>query len=731
MRGASIKLSIALVAGAALPLHAMAQIANTDWGGCSISQPPFPIPITDPPPADGELEILSGAAEVLLDGTANFSDDIVLRSGDRYLTASDATYDFDTEQVKVSGDVEYRDAETRLVGDGASFDRKDRSASFDGAEFQIWSIPARGSADSVAVAGNGDLEMRNVTYTSCPEGKDDWLLRARKIEVDQETGYGTARDAKFEVKGVPVMYLPYFTYPVSNRRKSGLLAPDIGSSGQRGFDLTVPWYWNIAPNLDATLRPRLMSRRGVQMGTEFRYLTARHSGVLDAEFLGSDDVAGTDRSLLKYRQQSYLPLGWRADIDFANASDSEYFEDFGQGLDETSQTHLPRILEAQFFNGPWSARFLIENYQTIDPNILRVDRPYARLPEIAVTGMDPDGLFGLSYEIEAGATYFERNLGVTGARAHITPTVSLPIDWFIFRLTPSASLDHTRYALSNTAAGQEDAPTRTLPLLSVDLQTSFERYFSESDLVVTLEPRLFYTYIPFRDQDNLPVFDTIEPDLNIIQLFRTNRFIGRDRIADTNQVSIGLTSRILDSESGTERLRLTMGQLQYLSTQDVTLPGDSPDTRNSSDYIAELSARISRNWAVSGAFQWDNDQSETQRTQATVTYQKDARSLVSLGYRFRRDSFDEADIAVAWPLTERWNFVGRYNYSLESKNPLEQFAAMEYETCCWAIRGTWRRTVVRRNGEADTSFGFQIILKGFGDPGTAAADLLNRGILSY
>ena len=704
-------------------------VANIAWGGCPIEPPP--LPVEGPGPPEGELEVISGRAEVQLGGQAVFSEDIILRSGDRFLSAKGASYDFTSETIAVDGAVEYRDPLTKVVGAGASFSKRNQRANIEGAEFQVWTVPARGSADEIEVVGSGQLTMRNVTYTACPEGNNDWLVRARKIEVDQTTGYGTARDAKFEIRGVPIMYLPYFTYPITNERKTGLLAPDIGTSSRRGIDISGPWYWNIAPNYDATLTPRLMTDRGVQLGGEFRYLTRRDSGLLKGEYLFDDDETRTDRSLIGIEHQSALPFGWRARVDATNVSDPTYFEDFGRGIDETSLTHVPRLVDAEFFNGPWAALVRIEDYQTIDQTLQREQRPYTRIPQVAIRGFAPNSWLGLSYDIVGDLTYFDRNTGVTGLRAHLMPTMTRQINWRIFELTPTVSLDHTRYDLSGNAPGTSSHPNRTAPIFSLDLKTSFERFSDTGRWIATLEPRVLYTYIPFRNQEDIPIFDTVDPELNMVQLFRKNRFIGYDRLADTNQVALGFTSRLIDSSTGIESVRLTMGQLQYLSTQDVTLPGELPNDSNSSDYIAELGARIADRWLFNGAFQWNSDDSETRRAQAGVRYQRDSKSIVDLGYQFRRDSLEDVYAALGWPLAKRWNFVGRLIYSLASEQSLEQFAALEYETCCWAIRANFRRYVSGRGGKKDDSFGVQFILKGLSDPGTAAEKLLGYGNLRY
>ena len=700
------------------------------WGSCAVAAPP-PIPAGEFVLNTDELEVISGRVEFELQGNARFTDDIMLRSGNRSLSAGAADYDQSTGVFSVSGEVEFRDPDTRVKASSASYDQRNGRVNFTDAEFQVWSVPARGQADEIRLDRAGKASLKDVTYTSCPEGNDDWLVEAGEISLDQEVGIGIAKDAKFRIRGIPVMYVPYISYPITNQRKTGWLIPDLGSSQQRGLDVSAPWYWNIAPNLDATLIPRYMSRRGLQMGGEFRYLTEQDSGTWTGQYLYDDDATGEQRWLLDIAHSSLLPRGFRGSINALGVSDSGYFEDFSSSLASTSQTHLLRRADLEYLKGPWRARLSIEGYQTIDATLTPEQEPYTRLPQLYVSGYQPNGLFGLAYGVQADVTYFDRKVGVQGLRAHLALELSRPFSVGIVDIDPRVSLEYTRYNLSDTTPGEDDKPSRTTPITSIDMKSTFERLTRDSKWVQTLEPRVLYTYIPFREQSDLPVFDTIEPDLNIVQLFRRNRFIGYDRLADANQLAVGVSTRLIGAGSGEEFLRATLGQVRYLSEQRVTLPDGLPNDSSSSDYLAELGVRFAKYWRTDLNFQWDSDQSETRRAEARVQYRRDERRIANLSYRFRRDSLENIDVAVAWPIAQRWNFVGRYNFSLEANEPLERFAGVEYETCCWAVRTVWRRFLARRTGESDTSFSVQFVLKGFSDSGTAAEDMLGRDILSY
>lgn len=703
--------------------------AVTGWGSCAVVLPPAIETDADIP--EGELEIIAGKAEFQLEGDASFSEEIRLRSGARSLRADGASYDAAKAVFSVEGGVEYRDPETLVRATAAEYRQNTGVVIFDAAEFQVWSVPARGEARKIHVERNGKLRMNDVAYTSCPDGNDDWMLRAGKIRVDQQAGIGSARGARLEFKGIPLLYFPYISFPATNKRKSGWLIPQFGTSEQRGLDLLFPYYWNIAPQFDATVAPRYLSERGLQLQGEFRYLAERHNGVFTAEHLNDDERTGSNRSLLSLFHQTQISRGWRGTVDAIEVSDAQYFEDLSSSLASTSQTHLERRLDFEFVNRQWSSLLRFQDYQTIDDLILPEDEPYQKLPQLLLRGYSPEGLFGLKYRFEGDMTFFDRSVGVTGLRTHLMPEIARPLRIKIFDVEPSISLDHTRYNLRKEAPSMSSTPTRTAPVFSVDLSTAYERITKRRNWVQTLEPRILYTYIPFRNQDQLPVFDTIEPDLNIVQLFRENRFVGLDRLGDANQISMGVTTRLIDPEDGDEFLNATVGQIRYLQTLDVTLPGEIPRDDSGSDYLAEIGTRLYENWKIKLGYQWNSDTRSTAKSEARVQYISGDDKLASLSYRFRRDALEEIDLSLAWPLTQSWSMIGRYNYSILGSEPLERFVGFEYSSCCWGLSAVWRRHLTRRTGESDTSISLQLILKGFSSTGKPTDKFLERGILGY
>lgn len=698
--------------------------------GCPIPAPEPLAPRTD---ASAEIvDVLSGDVEVDLNGPTTFRNGLVLRRSDLQLGADSASYDRNTGEFKLSGNIDLRDPDTWLAGDAASYNSESGLFRIDAAEFELHTLPARGSAGSITLEETRILTLKDASYTTCARGKDDWLLRAGTLSIDRETGVGTARNARLEFMGVPILYSPWLTYPVDGRRRSGLLLPEFGSGGQRGIEVAVPYYLNLAPNYDATLTPRYMSKRGTQAQGEFRYLSDNSVGVLNGDFLPDDDVTGEDRALVHWYNQSQLSDRWRATIDGTQVSDSAYFEDLSTGLGNASQTFLRRRVDFEYFDNTWSGLVRLEDYQTLDDSLTDDEKPYQRLPQVAVNGYWPNNPLGLEYRLQSELAYFNRDTGTTGLRANLRPQIALPLRFGALSVDSSAAFDYTAYTLDKTTPAARQSPSRSVPIYSVSLGTLLERAWGEDSVwVQTIEPRVQFVHVPYEDQSDMPVFDTIQPDFDIVQLFRTNRYVGLDRLGDTDQLNVGITTRLMRSADGSQILTATVGETRYFSTRNVTLPGENPSDDSSSDYIAELGMNINNRWNLDLGYQWDSDENVTRMAEARVMYKPAPNKIVNVSYRYRRDSLRELDITGAWPISDRWSFVGRYDYSLLDNQVLESFFGLEYSTCCWGLRLVTQRNLTSRDGDSDTAVTLQLLLKGFGGRGSPPEQLLGRGTLGY
>jgi LPS-assembly protein len=674
----------------------------------------------------GELEAHFGTSP-----TARMTGGVLLRQGDKQAGADAARFKPEIRSLLLEGNVRYEDRGTQIESDLAEFAYDTGSVRFEGADFSLGRSNARGAAEAVEISQEGSLKLDGVSYTTCPPESNDWLIEAKNIHLDTRAGVGTARGMKLRFQGIPILYAPYMSFPIGDARKSGILTPEIGTTRRGGNEIRVPYYFNLAPNYDATITPHLMTDRGLQLQTQFRYLTNSMGGQINADYLGSDNMFNDSRHYLGLQHQTILGRGWRNLINFSEVSDSQYFEDMGGSLSSSSITHLNRSLSFDWHTDHLSFFGQFQDYQTIDDAIAPVDEPYRRVPQLLASGHWPDKWLGLELGFDSEIANFDRDVGVTGWRMNFAPEVALPITgpgWFI---RPAVALDYTRYELSDTLPGQSEDPSRSLPIASFDSGFVLERTKKNSARLQTIEPRLLYVSVPYREQSGLPVFDTIIPDLNLIQLYRTNRYLGVDRIADTDQVSVGVTSRILDVSTGRELVSATIGQTQYLSASGVILPGQTFVSSESSDYIAEISFLLNENINFDLGHQWGTSGDGTTQSEARIQYRPSSSKVLNLAYRFRRDSLEQGDLSLSWPMGNNWNFVGRYNFSFRDDEALEQFFGVEYESCCWGLRLVSRRHISTRDGTQDSSIGLQLVLKGMASVGTAADKILERGILGY
>lgn len=679
-------------------------------------------------PPERKLEIEAGHVDVERNGTSSFSGDVRVGLDDGKLTANRASYDPTDQTFSIAGKVNYTDPKLSVYGEDAKFDAANNQVSFASAGFELPERTARGSAQQILVRRAGFMTLSSVNFTTCPADQVDWQLLARKLTLDTQKGFGTARGVKLKFKGVPIFYAPYFTFPINDQRKSGFLTPRFADRDRSGLDITVPYYLNLAPNYDLTLQPRYLSKRGLQLTSRFRYLLPRSHGQFDLEYLPHDSQTLQDRRYVNLQEETGFGKAWQVSTGIEDVSDARYFEDLGNSLSVTSQTHLNRFVDVGYFAQQWSVLTRFQNYQTIDTLLAPADQPYERLPQVQFQGQWLGRL--LSFESSSELVDFQRSVGPTGWRFDSTQELSLRFARAGMYLTPAVALRQTDYRLDAPTATGDTSLSRTLPVSSLDMGLKLERNGRRAGWLQTLEPRLLYVHIPYRDQSELPVFDTIVPDFNLVQLFRKYRYVGPDRIGDTNQLSFGVTSRLIDT-GGRERLSATLGQTRYLSPQKVGLPDQPINDANASDYVAELGVSLTDKWDMDSDYQWNSTTSSTARAETRFEYRPKGDRLFGFDYRYRRDLLKQGDLALVWPVGPRWRVIGRYSYSLLERKPLEQFVGWEYESCCWRLRVVSRHYVSRRTGETDRSVSIQLELKGLSQRIASPEELLDRGILGY
>ncbi|HKE43666.1 MAG TPA: LPS assembly protein LptD [Steroidobacteraceae bacterium] len=695
---------------------------------CPVVAEPLPAATSTAKPGEEDIEVSSQGAELSRTGDAVLKGKVDVRQGDRRLSAEDVQYDNTTQSLKVEGNVEYQDPLVRVRGASGTYDAAG-GATFGEAQFELPSRPARGSAKEIAVKRDGHVTLDEVKYTTCPAGNQDWVLRAGNIDLDTAERNGSGRGIRLDFKGVPILYTPYISFPIGDERKSGFLFPEFGVSSKNGVQVGLPYYFNLAPNYDLGLTPRYWSDRGFMLESEFRYLGHGDRGDLDAVALPNDRLRHEDRSYIHWTHLSDFWERWRFTADAANASDANYFEDFGQGSAITSTLFVKRDAELRYYGEHWSLLGQAENFQTIDQTIADESRPYTILPRLLARGLWQDTPLGLEYEVDGELVNFDRNIGVTGARLDVEPEIRWPLRRPGFYLVPEAAYRYTTYDLSNVAPGQPTSPSRSAPIYSLDTGLTFERI--DTKRIITFEPRLLYLYVPFRDQTDLPVFDTAIPDLNLVELFRRNRYVGADRLSDANQLSGGITARFLDTASGRQYLSATLGETWYFTSPQVVLPDEVPTNRDYSNFIGELELSAYRDWNIRMGIEYNPVDTRAEKGQVSVQYKPAPQSVVNVGYRFRRDLIEQVDGSIAWPIARRWNIYSGIVYSLKDESLIDEFAGFEYASCCWRVRLVQRRYVSSRTGERDSSVALQLELTGLSSVGVPADAFLSNAIRGY
>jgi LPS-assembly protein len=656
--------------------------------------------------------------------------DVELRQRGQAIYADRMQYLVQDKEVKADGAVRIEQDNNVMQGPHLQLNLDSNIGEMTQPKFWLGSNHARGHADILRLNGRENYSMSDVAYTTCPEGQDDWLLKMADLDIDRNSQIGTAHNARVEFMGVPILYSPWMDFALSGQRKSGFLGPVFGSTGQGGTDLTFPYYWNIAPNRDATFAPRIMTKRGTMLNNEFRYLEPTYSGEAHLDVLPNDHLANRTRTRYALTHAQYFGYGISGSLNLNKVSDDAYFRDLADAVTGSSQTNLPREGVLSYANGWWNASARIQSFQTLQDPAAPVVEPYRRLPQISVGALRTLGKAEARFTGEF--VDFSHPSLVSGRRLVLYPSISYAlIAEPAFYLTPKVGLHNTYYTLggNNTAALQN--ASRTVPIFSLDSGVTLER---ELDLkgrnfVQTLEPRAFYVYIPYRDQSQLPNFDSALADFNFAQIFTENRFFGSDRIGDANQLTLALTSRLLDQDSGAERLRVAVGQRFSAKTPQVNLV-EPTDTTSKSDILFTAAGQLSNAWSLDGSFQYNPSQSRSVQFNASTRYRPESGKVLNLGYRFTRNTLRQAEVSTQWPLYRHWQGVAQLKYSLQDRRILEALGGLEYNQDCWAVRLVAQRFVTATQ-QNSTGFFVQLELNGLVMLGADPLALLRQSVPGY
>lgn len=689
-----------------------------------------------------------------------FEGDAELKRLDQLLRADEILYDSETTDYDARGNVRYQDRGLLLSADNAKGNTNLDQCTLDNARYQLLSSRGNGEAKVIVVEDTSHANLTESTYSTCDLVTPQWTFRSREMKLDQDEGIGRARDVTFLVHDVPVFWLPFARFPLDDRRVSGFLFPDFGYSDQRGFDVTLPYYLNLAPNYDATLLPRLMTDRGLMLGGEFRYLTDSSTGTFAFEYMPHDDKVDEENALYsdsvpdnrywyKWTDVTGFNQNWSASVNINRVSDDRYFEDFGRGLYSSAISLLP---SSAYLNGHgdwWSASIGGDEYQITDPTIAEQFEPYRRLPRMTFNG-EKEFLGDLSWGVNSEFIAFSKDHALEGQRFDVFPYLALPIETAAYFIRPQIGYRYTTYNLEHLSEStnplvDNSHPDRGVPIFSLDTGLVFERSLTIGDeaWTQTLEPRAYYLRVPYRNQDDIPIFDTQEIPFSFGELFRTNRFVGGDRQMDANNLSLALTTRLLEDATGEEHLSASIGQIRYFEDQRVQLPGVPRTDFSDSTYAGEIDLRINDRWRITLDQLWNPNTDRTDLSAVTLQNRFGDSGVVNLSYRYRRDFLEQVDLSALVPITPAWRLIGRWNYALndptavptdpngQDGRTLERFIGIEHDSCCIAWRVLARHWIHTIEGDADNAIYFELEFKGIGSLGQKTDDFLRRGILGY
>ncbi|GAA4358312.1 LPS-assembly protein LptD [Kangiella marina] len=701
-----------------------------------ISNPHEPIRVySDEASREGDMAYLSGNVRVSQDQQELTANRLIANNVDK--------------SYRAEGDLLFTNQNFVVGADSLDYYSIKGSTEIQNTRYHLYSNNANGEADNIRVDNKQLLTLTDSDFSTCPDDQKSWVFESDEIIIDRESGWGKAYNSVVKVAGIPVFYLPYITFPVDDRRKTGLLPPSFSNSNRNGRDLSAPYYINLAPNYDLTLTPRYMTSRGSMLGSEFRYLTEQNSGELFFEYL-PDDKAATDSNPENIPDQRWqydvkhltqFSDNWSSGIAARKVSDDAFFQDFGGSIQDSNQDILSQNLYVQYLSNEWLMRTEYQDWQLLNSPVER----YTIAPRVKLTRFFEPNENDFEAKIHTELTRFDKDNAVTADRYHVEPSIGWSHETLYSFFRPELSFAYTQYEQTDTA-GIEQTFDRSLPTLSVDTGLFFERTlnFEDGDITQTLEPRVFYLYTPFEDQQGIGIYDTSLPTFNFTQLFSRNRFSGIDRIGDANQVSGAITSRFLDEE-GKEKASISIGRTVYLKDRKVTLLNMPVETNKQSGLLAEVNWRWTDNIEVKSAIEWDDQTNETQHGLVNLHYEPKTNHIVNLGHRYRKTTTrtqEEAELAFAWPIAQDWRLLGRYNQDLTENRTNDSFLGLEYESCCWAVRVVARRyiniqldsqggLVPNQPDEHSSGVYIQFVLKGVGSLRGSTTEFLEDSIYGY
>lgn len=755
-----------------------------------------------PPRNDAESELDPESANIF--GTADYSeserqtkfimrDDVYLTQGRRSFRADEFSFDNVSRKAELNGNIQVREPGMLLRADSAKIDTNTGNASLDSARFVLYETRVRGRAENLNKIGDEIISLDQGTFTSCEPGDNTWLIKGSNITLYNEKHYGTAKHMRLHVKDIPVAYAPYFRFPIGPDRLTGFLFPSVGIGSDGIDEFEVPFYWNIAPNYDATFNPRYLEDHGYMLESEFRHMSSSFDTVLTGSFLGDDRDRGRDDDqddetyLGKDRWQYNLfqtggsKQRWSTLIDFTDVSDTDYIHDIDRSaVDDNRQAYIRQLVSAGYKSPNWNFGAKAEEFRLLTSSQL----PYRELPRLHADGRYRvnDWLIELDneytnfdmnqyFEIDPSRAQSKADL-IVGERVRTNYKLTWDKEFTAGYIKPGVGVKTLSYELDaiNMNADADTSQQFATPQGSLDMGLYFERdknWFGD-DYVQTLEPRAFYLYRDYENQDSLygltsdssyVNFDTSDLIFTYNQLFRDSRFSGGDRLDDANHLALGVTSRFVEDRTGVERLRLSIGQINYFEDREISILNDDDDyanTRTSSALAGQASGQIGDHLRFSSDVLYDHQLDKVKTISTSVNYMDDQYRIFNLGYRYSRDpvtlsplavtqsvgeTLNQLDITTLWPVSDQWALIARANYDFTYDAELDTFAGLEYTDCCYRVRVLARQWLdfdysasFMKNlthDDYDRGIFIEVQLRGFGSISRRISNLLNKAMIGY
>lgn len=711
------------------------QISTEEYLSCLIHPPTLAAispqnRITNNPTKDA-IYLEADTGEIRKQGISTLNGNVIIQQNSTVFNADKAQINRSNNQVNAQGNVVLSDSNYQLKSPDIEYNLKRKTGTIKEATYSVGNSGLRGKSTEIKKVDEYRLKLQNATFTSCPANIDSWHLASSDITLNNKTQIGQAKNVTFNVGKVPIFYFPWIKFPMNDQRLSGFLTPSIRLQSNAG--ISIPYYFNLAPNYDATLRLTTIKDVGIQLDNEFRYLTKKHNGIIEYDFIPEDKSFNNEKRYYfdvnhetKFSDKSHLK------INAEGVSDADFFDDFSTSLETSTRPALQRRLEISNISKPWTSSIAVENYQVLDSD----DDPYSKLPEFKLSYSPKSNTNKLKLGFDSELIYFDKDDDINGARADIKFNVSQKWGDDAWYFKPKLSLEHTFYSLNNSgienSSYADSTIHRTLPTLTLDAGLFFDRQLKTHNYTQTLEPRVFYTYTPFKDQSNIPIFDTALTNFSESnQLFLENRFTGKDRIADNNKLTFAVTSRIQDRERGKELFKASIGQVFNFSDRKVTLPEGTISTGTRSDLVLELSGRLNETFRIATTASLNDEDKSVSSYDLRLNYQDEKKRIANISLRKLDTELEQLSMSGSLPINDKWSMVGSFDQDLKNNRSLETLLGVEYQDCCWKTRLVVRRYLTSDNVSYETPIFLEFELKGLGSIGKSATRQIKENIYGY